>query len=471
MPESDLNMILPKFHDRRFELNDEVHARPPQAIIAPARASFLVLTSNWTQRDQDAEPVRELARRHHISGPEPGMNYFVADFETFRMKWERHTEFTRYTFFLPGLGRGDNNTPFADPALNSLPEDWIASLPGDVMVAAHAAITSPDRRPPDFDAMSRDLFAGNMLVGASMAGGLCQAVTDFRIQPDGFSRILVQETSPGNGQPRSRDKDMMSWQTGRILQRLLDVETYRMMALLALPLSRELTPILAQQERELEQITSGMAGTLSNGTEANAPANETALLDRLMRLQAAIESRHSNAHYRFSAATAYYGLVRQRISELRETRIEGLQTFQEFTERRLAPAMNTCGAVAARQASLSTRVARATQLLSTRVDVEREKQNQSLLASMDRRAAVHLRLQETVEGLSVAAITYYVVGLINYAAKAVKAAGVPLDPTLVVGLSIPLVAIAVALGVRSIRKHVAPPASAARTGSWWTFYR
>ncbi len=92
--------------------------------------------------------------------------------------------------------------------------------------------------------------------------------------------------------------------------------------------------------------------------------------------------------------------------------------------------MNTCRAAAARQESLSQRVARATQLLSTRVDLTREQQNQAVLDSMNRRAAAQLRLQQTVEGLSIAAMTYYVVGLVGYAAKGAKAAGVAVDPEL-----------------------------------------
>ncbi len=99
--------------------------------------------------------------------------------------------------------------------------------------------------------------------------------------------------------------------------------------------------------------------------------------------------------------------------------------------------MNTCRAAAARQESLSQRVARATQLLSTRVDVTREKQNQAVLESMNRRAAAQLRLQQTVEGLSVAAITYYIVGLVGYAAKGAKAAGLAVSPDLAMAVSIP----------------------------------
>jgi uncharacterized membrane-anchored protein len=116
--------------------------------------------------------------------------------------------------------------------------------------------------------------------------------------------------------------------------------------------------------------------------------------------------------------------------------------------------MATCESVARRQRELSERVARASRLLSTRVDIVRERQNQELLGSMDRRARLQLRLQETVEGLSVAAITYYVVGLVGYAAKGLKSVGLAVDADLAMGISIPIVALLAALGVRQIRRSV-----------------
>jgi uncharacterized membrane-anchored protein len=146
--------------------------------------------------------------------------------------------------------------------------------------------------------------------------------------------------------------------------------------------------------------------------------------------------------------------VRARIAELRERRIPGLQTIDEFMTRRLAPAMATVDSVARRMSELPERVARASGLLSTRVDIARERQNQALLASMDRRARLQLRLQETVEGLSVAAITYYVVGLVGYAAKALKSAGLGVEPDPVTGIAIPVVAILAALGVRHVRRRI-----------------
>jgi uncharacterized membrane-anchored protein len=116
--------------------------------------------------------------------------------------------------------------------------------------------------------------------------------------------------------------------------------------------------------------------------------------------------------------------------------------------------MNTCAAVSARLESLSQRVTRATQLLSTRIEIPRQSHSQRLLASMDRRAAMQLRLQGTVEGLSVAAVTYYVVGLVNYGAMGLPLERPGADPGVVTALAIPLVALLVALGVRRIRHIV-----------------
>jgi len=159
--------------------------------------------------------------------------------------------------------------------------------------------------------------------------------------------------------------------------------------------------------------------------------------------------------YRFSAARAYYTLVQKRIESLREERVEGFQIFSEFMERRMAPAMRTCEAVRERQDTLSRRVNRTSQLLRTRVDIQLEEQNGNLLKSMDRRADLQLRLQETVETLSVAAVSYYVVGLIGYLSEGLKASGVPMPVEITTGVAVPLVAGAAYVGLRQVRKLIA----------------
>ena len=419
---------LPPDHPLRLELSHEVHARPPEALCAPLRLSFLGLYSDQANRDHEWERVAELAARYGHRVPARA-NHYSADFGPFRLKWERHTEFTRYKFIVAG----PCDDPYGQPALELVPQDWLAGLPGEVMVATHAALLPAPVEPMDYEAISARHFGGNVLIGAEVAGGAGVALTDVRLH-DGFGRLLVF------------DRSLTSRQAGRTMQRLLEIDTYRLMALLALPVAQQLTPWIGRAERALAEIT---AQLVQAGEDS-----EPQLLERLTELEAEIESRESAHHFRFTAAQAYHELVERRIAELREHRIQGLQTFEEFTERRLAPAMNTCGSVLARLESLSRRVERATQLLSTRVDVSRERQNQRILESMNRRAEAQLRLQQTVEGLSAAAITYYVVGLVGYAAKGLKALGWHVNPDLVMGLSIPLVALVTVAGVRHVRKVV-----------------
>ena len=423
-------MQLPSNHPHRIELNDEVHARPPEALVAPLRLSFLAVWCDPALREQEYGHVCNLVGRFGGTCPPPGANHLSIDLGPFRMKWERHTEFSRYKFIVPGA----DEDPFAQPAIDAVPADWVSSLRGQLMVAAHCALVRGGSDPVDHESLSSRLFGGNTLIGGTIAGGAAVALTDFRVREDGFSRFYVV------------DRGMTARQAGRMVQRLMEMDSYRMMALLALPVARQLGPFLNESERELARITDA----LSRATEKD----ESLLLDRLTLLEAQIESRESQHAYRFSAAAAYYDLVQRRIAELREERIQGLQTFQEFTERRLAPAMGTCQTVSARQRALSERVARVTQLLSTRVDITRERQNQAVLESMNRRAKLQLRLQETVEGLSVAAVTYYIVGLVGYLAKGLKAGGVHLDPEITMAVSIPVVAIIAALGVRKIRRAV-----------------
>jgi uncharacterized membrane-anchored protein len=417
-------------HPLRRALNAELHARQPEALAAPLRLTFLALYSDPAARAHELEHVRELARRHGAPLPPDGTAHFSADLGRFRLKFERHSEFTRYKFIVAGAA----NEPFLDPALRAIPDDWLAQLPGQLMVATHVVVirvTGPET--PNADELATRFFAGNALVGAGIAGGAGFAFTDYRLH-DGFGRMVVI------------DRGMSERQAGRMVQRLLEIDAYRLMALLALPVAQDLTPWLTRAEHELADVSA----SLVTASEANEPS----LLEQLTRLEAQIESRESQHHYRFTAAQAYHGLVRRRLEELREVRIDGLQNFEEFTERRLEPAMNTCRSVWARLESLSQRVARATQLLSTRVDISRERQNQQLLESMNRRSAAQLRLQQTVEGLSVAAITYYIVGLVGYAAKGLHALGLHANVEAVTAISIPVVAVAVAYGVRHARRIV-----------------
>jgi uncharacterized membrane-anchored protein len=270
---------------------------------------------------------------------------------------------------------------------------------------------------------------------AHCSGGAATAFMDFAMDAQGYGRVFV------------RDHSLRPRQAGRLVQRLMEIETYRMMALLAFPLARSRGGELTRMGNRLTDITHRM-------TEIRALEDERQLLVDITALSADVERVAAETSYRFSAASAYYALVERRIEELREQRLEGFQTFEEFMERRLTPAMRTCDAVRDRLETLSRRVTRAGQLLRTRVDIQVEGQNRDLLASMDRRAKLQLRLQETVEGLSLAAITYYAVGLVNYLTEGAVEAGLGVPVDVITAVAVPVIAISAYVGVRRVRKRI-----------------
>lgn len=417
-------------HPLRESLINELHARPFQSLTPPVRLSHLAVIGGEgleAQRLQHAHFTR-LCARYDSPPPAESAKHFVQDFGPFCVRWERHAEFSTYTFSRATAFQH----PFDDPVINLVPRDWLDVLPGQVLVAAHLAFE--DRRTParDPETLSR-LFNHHSLIGCGIAGGNAMICTDLRPDADGFCRFLV------------RDIDLYDRQAGRSVQRLLEIHTYTALSLIALPSAQEALPQIARWESTLFDITRRL-GILGDVAE------ERALLGEITALAAEVERLEAKTNYRFSASCAYYDLVRARLVELREQRVEGYQRLSTFLDRRLGPAMRTCEATATRQRALASRIARASNLLRTRVDVALESQTQDLLQSMNRRARLQLRLQTTVEGLSVAAISYYIVGLIGYAAKAIQSAGLPIDPNLVMGLAIPIVVGVVWGGVRHVRQ-------------------
>ncbi len=430
--------MLPSDHPLRRSLADEVHARPPEPLATPTRATYVALRVDPEQRAAEREHLVSLCHGFAVEPPAAEATHFSARLDdNLRIKWERHGEFSGVTLFVPGLGA----TPFADTAAAQLPAGWLAAWPGQTMVAAHAELVDAHAQ-AEQPAQLAARFGNAIVVGAEIGEGAGMAFTDFRVQDDGFGRFVLVNRS---FTPR---------QAGRMLQRLFEIEAYRMMALLALPIARSLSPRTVAIENALASLTERIA---------TGSGDDEALLQQLTKLAAEVESSLAASQFRFGACRAYHELVTTRIAELREKRLAGVQTIEEFMARRLSPAVATCLTASQRLHQLSERVAQASALLSTRVDIARERQNQALLSSMDRRAKLQLRLQQTVEGLSVAAIVYYVVGLVGYGAKAAKAAGMKIEPDLAVGLSIPLIALAVIWALRRARRalhHSADTASA-----------
>ena len=282
------------------------------------------------------------------------------------------------------------------------------------------------------------------LVGARVMDGAADIYTDFRLQGDGFARWIVVAG------------DMTPRRLGRLVQRLQEIETYRMMALLGLPVARAVGGALANAERDLADVAERIRSA--------SPDEEPELLRQLTQLAARVEGLYARTHARFSASAAYFELVQRRIDELREDRVHNLQTIREFMDRRLLPAMQTCAWAGRRLQALSERISRVSNLLRTRVEIEQQQSSRELLDAMNRRQQAQLLLQSAVEGLSVAAVTYYGAGLVGYAAKGAKSAGWNVSPDFAVAVSIPLIALGVWYGVRRLHRQVHAAADANSSG-------
>lgn len=436
-------------HALRVPLAAEVHSRPFLQVTGPQSLTHLaVLASNDVNLHGEKLHAPHMmlstfCANFGVAAPAADAKYFFHDFGRFRLKWELHAEFATYTF---AQSLEDNLSIFAafeQVPLHHLPQDWLFSLRGKVMVAAHVILEVGSATSDVRTSAMPGLFDGNMLVGSQvMQGG--EVWTDFLIHPDGFSRFVV------------RDVSFQEQQAGRLIQRVLEIETYRMMALLGLPHAQHSMPILNAIEAELTALTQQMVDTeKSNADSLSERENdEQNLLRDITALAARLERLSLDNDYRFSASRAYFRLVHARIEELREARIRGVPTVGEFMDRRLTPAMNTCESVARRHEALAERIAHTNDLLRTRVGIVQEQQNRKILQSLNARAAQQLRLQQAVEGLSVAAISYYVIGLISYAAKGLKAFGWHVNPDIAAGMLLPLIGISVWWGLRRLHTKI-----------------
>lgn len=422
-------------HPLRQRLNNEFHARPPVPLSGPVLVSHLAFTHNGSAAQGEKEHLSQLCQASVCNFIESSDAHLMLDAGSFRMRWELHTEFSSYTFFRP-LTAGEALGPDATAFDAVLPE-WLAAIPGDLIVATHVELRPASETSEGTpESVTAGLSpTGRQMVAAQVADGAAWVFTDFMFD-NGFSRFLVL------------DVNLTQRQAGRTVQRLVEIETYRLMALLGLPVAKEVGRWLSGAEARLAEMMDSIG-------QARSPEDERAVLASLSTLAAEVEHSVARTTFRFGASRAYDGLVMQRIEELRETRISGFPTLNEFMLRRLLPAMNTCNAMAGRQEDLSGRVARNSQLLRTRVDVELERQNQELLAQMNNRARLQLRLQETVEGLSVVAITYYGSQLVHYLAKGGKHLLPGLSPEIATALAIPLIAALSLFGIKRMRKSLA----------------
>ena len=408
---------------RDFALK-EMLARPFTPLPTPCRMLHFAYLPEGEARMNDRRALRGICRQRGLPEPPSGAKFHRVDFGDFVLRWEGHSEFTTYTFEISAPGPAQ---PFQPAATGFMSFVRLFPQPGPLLVMADLHIL-----PAESEAEVLKALSGSDLAFVETGGG--KLVSAFAPDGDGFVRIAILDRAQ---QPEP---------TGALAQRVLEIETYRTLTLLGLPLALELGPKIRAIELQLPSLKEGMRSSAS--LESNRE-----MLDRLTALAAELETDAASSSFRFGATRAYGELVRLRLDAIGETAIAGQTTWSSFLNRRLNPAIHTCATTEVRQDQLSRKLARTAQLLRTRVEIDLETQNSEVLHAMNDRARLQLRLQQTVEGLSIAAISYYIASLAHHVFEGLHAAGWHLDPLVATAATVPVAIGVVGYVVWRIRHH------------------
>jgi uncharacterized membrane-anchored protein len=398
---------------QQTDLHDELHARPPLSVVANSVISYWV---HWRMdAGEAAKAMADLCAAHQAEGPAEGARHHVLRTPTWALKFERHGEFISWqmTRALPEVesapGEAQLDRLLGEASASALlPANFVASLcgpsSGQMLAAAHVLLLTADdlsvsRCRRLLDAQAETEADDIPLIGAHISDGAATMFTRLAVGADGFIRFVVLD----HGLPPD--------QAARAVQRLCEIEAYRMLAMLGFPVAQQEAGGLATQEGSLQDIVDAMVKQEETDDDATA-------LEALTRLAAEVEHTAARTRYRFSATRAYRAIVQDRVSGLREQRIPGVRTLGGFLGRRFEPAMALCDSTDRRLTDVAERINRALSLARVRVEMKREASNQGLFKALVRRQKLQLRLQQTVEGLSVVAISYYSLSLVGYLAKA-----------------------------------------------------
>lgn len=408
-------------HPARAAILAELHARPFTPVSTPCRILHFAFATDFAEAQAARTAFAGFCASQGLEPPPSGAKHHRVEFSGCILRWESHNEFTTYDWqFGAATSQPFNPGPDTLAGVMSL-----MPQPGPLMVAIDLHLVP---------AVEEAVFSRLDLAASEVEDGAASIATDFKADPHGFVRILVG------------DRRLTPMQAGALVQRLIEIETYRCYALLGLVEAQRLTPSIRRIETELPQLLERI--------QSSEEATNRIVLGRLLALAAELEKGAAESLFRFGATRAYADLVQLRLDAIAERPIPGVTTWSAFLNRRMGPAIRTCAAMEERQANLSSKLARAGQLLRTRVEIELQSQNRDLLHGVSERGRVQLRLQQTVEGLSVAAISYYVVSLVHLLLEGMHDAGIAIDPMIGTAVAIPAVVALVAFIVSRIhRRH------------------
>lgn len=392
------------------DFNFELHARPSARLAGPAFVEHIAFVpANIQSYSVGYYPTTDVVSNGGID-----------------TRVEYHTEFVSITR-ITHLPEEPTNWPKA--ALDMKEAFAISGCP-DGEVISKTSILVVGAAPEDASQSLRT-YGFQTAAGSTVGRGDAEIFSDFIVGQDGASRLLFFNSR------------LNAFRLGRMVRRLLEIETYRAMALLALPEARRLAPLIAGYDRNLM--------LLSKRDITGPVADHRQLLRELSELSAEVISAAAETRNRFGATQAYGNIVDERIKELQETHVPGFQRYGVFIDRRFKPALRTCAATAQRLEQLALAIRHLIELLQTNIQVEIEFQNAEQIKATAERAATQIRIQRAVEGFSIIAISYYLLSLFKLALEALKTSGLYISPAVML-ISIPVVVAVVALSIIRVKK-------------------
>lgn len=408
-------------HLHRNALHNELHARPSMYFDAPAQVFHLAFLD---ENDAAGLIIRTLCDRH-VALADPNLPQGEFPVGDAHLKWERHTEFLTLTLVSPGT----QTSPW--PAL--------PAVLAEVAEAHSALLINADQVCVESESSWRDsleAYGFHDPVGSDLDEGKATVWSDLRLNGNGLNRMLVL------------NRQLDGRRLGRMVRRLLEIETYRLMASLTLPVARALGSELRQYEVELV--------TLSDDNTRTDAGDIRVLLKRITQLSARVTQTRARTRLRFSATQAYAQLVFERIAELHESRTGDCQQLGTFIAQRFRPTVRYCESTDQRLTRIGGAVAHLGNLLQARVQVDMEEQNSQILQSLSTRADTQIKIQKAVEGLSIIAISYYLFSLFKLLYQGILTLGVDWSPRTALLTSMPVAAIiigAIAYRIRNARRH------------------
>lgn len=414
-------------HELRRQVVGEMHLRRWPAVPVPGVILQWVIEVDAADRDEE---IAVLDRHSNATGEDAHPRHREGTLpKGIRFAWERHSEGSSLTLFVPCTQCDAFRAPREQADLEG-PLAWVDSLPGKIIRATAIHLVESEAQAEEL-APTID-FSPSETVSCHLQG-TARMWSDFRLWPDGFGRLLVS----------AGDTDRRDFT--RLLQRLQELGNYRNKALLGLPEAQAVWPRLDAAEERL--------ATLSRRV-TNSDETDDALLQELSDLSLELMAVAASINYRMSATQAYATLVEERLDQLRIEPIAGYASLADFTERRFRPAMRTCTAVVERERQLALRANQLSSLLRARISTRIENQNAGLLRSMEQSSSLQLRLQQLVEGLSVVAVSYYFLGLVGYALKGAAHRWPSIDAEMAIGILVLPTMLAVWLALHAIKRRV-----------------